>query len=237
MGVPRGYCAGAMPQDSSDSPASVPGGPGRPPPAIPDHEMLRPIGGGSYGEVWLARHRLLHTYRAVKVVARARFAEDRPFARELEGIQRFEPVSRTHPSQVNILQVGRGAGDAFFYYAMELADDQHTGQQIDPARYAPKTLRSELQPRGRLPVAQCLQIGLALTTALEHLHRAGLIHRDIKPSNVIFVHGLPKLADLGLVTAAGRECSFVGTEGGMPPRKGRAARRRTSTPWARCSTR
>src|SRR5207237_3827992 len=53
----------------------------------------------------------------------------------------------------------------------------------------------------------------ALTTALKHLHSAGLIHRDIKPSNVIFVNGLPKLADIGLVAAAGEECSFVGTEG------------------------
>ena len=179
--------------------------------------MLRRIGAGSYGEVWLARHEVLGTYRAVKVVYRAHFREERPFERELEGIQRFEPVSRSHPGQVSILQVGRNEVDGFFYYAMGLADDQLTGQQIDPDRYAPKTLRSELDRLGRLPFTDGLQIGLALTTALKHLHAAGLIHRDIKPSNVIFIDGLPRLADIGLVAAAGTECSLVGTEGYLAP--------------------
>ena len=48
-----------MKQDSTSSPASADGLPGRPRPAVPDHEMLRLIGHGSYGEVWLARHAVL----------------------------------------------------------------------------------------------------------------------------------------------------------------------------------
>ncbi|MCL4786048.1 MAG: protein kinase [Verrucomicrobia bacterium] len=186
--------------------------PEHPPPAIPDHEVLRRIGRGSYGEVWLARN-LMGSYRAVKVVYRGQFAEDRPFDREFAGLRNFEPVSRSHPSQVSIFHVGRRDAEGYFYYVMELADDQQAGQQIDPDHYQPKTLRSVLNQNGRLPVAQCVEIGLALATALKHLHAAGLIHRDIKPSNVIFVHGLPKLADIGLVAAADTECSFVGTEG------------------------
>jgi len=199
----------APPGSSSSGARRIPAGP---PPAIPDYQMLRRIGGGSYGEVWLARD-VLGNYRAVKVVHRGQFNHDRPFEREFEGIRNFEPVSRSHPSQVSLFHVGRNDADGYFYYVMELADDQRTGQQIDPERYEPKTLRSELRQRGRLPVAGCLKVGLTLTTALKHLHGAGLIHRDIKPSNVIFVHGLPKLADIGLVAAAGDECSFVGTEG------------------------
>ncbi len=206
-----------MKQDSTNPPASAGGLPERPRPAVPDHEMLRLIGHGSYGEVWLARHTVLNTYRAVKVVYRDRFLEDRPFERELEGIQRFEPVSHLHPSQMRIFRVGRSAGTGNFYYAMELADDQRTGPEIAPEHYEPKTLRSELRQRGRLAVGESLGIGLALTGALEHLHDAGLIHRDIKPSNVIFVQGQPKLADIGLVTAAGEACSFVGTEGYAAP--------------------
>lgn len=186
--------------------------PEHPPPAITDHEVLRRIGRGSYGEVWLARN-LMGSYRAVKVVYRGQFAEDRPFEREFAGLRNFEPVSRSHPSQVNIFHIGRRDAEGYFYYVMELADDQQTGQQIDPDHYQPKTLRSVLNQNGRLTVAQCVEIGLALATALKHLHAAGLIHRDIKPSNVIFVHGLPKLADIGLVAAADTECSFVGTEG------------------------
>src|SRR5437868_6633908 len=92
----------------------------RPTPQVPDHEMLRRIGGGSYGEVWLARS-VMGTYRAVKIVYRDSFDNDRPFEREFTGIQKFEPISRSHESQVDILHVGKGEG--YFYYVMELADD------------------------------------------------------------------------------------------------------------------
>jgi WD40 repeat protein len=44
-----------------------------------------------------------------------------------------------------------------------------------------------------------------------------LVHRDIKPSNIIFVHGIPKLADIGLVTDVGEARSIVGTEGYLAP--------------------
>ena len=54
-------------------------------------------------------------------------------------------------------------------------------------------------------------------TALEHLHGHGLVHRDIKPSNVVFAGGVPKLADIGLVTSIDATQSFVGTEGFFPP--------------------
>jgi WD40 repeat protein len=184
------------------------------PPRVADHELLCRIGGGSYGEVWLARN-LLGTYRAVKVVYRADFQDERPFEREFAGIKRFEPISRLHESQVDILQVGRAAD--YFYYVMELADDQRTAQQIDPERYIPRTLRSDIQRRATLPLSDCLDIALALTTALEHLHSHHLVHRDIKPSNIIFIGGAPKLADIGLVTGVDATRSYVGTEGFIPP--------------------
>jgi len=187
----------------------------QPPPDIPDHQMLRLIGSGSYGQVWLARN-VMGQFKAVKVIHRARFLDERPYEREFEGICRFEPVSH-FPSQVNISHVGRNDRDGYFYYVMELADDQHSGQQVDPANYEPRTLRSELKQRGRLPFNECLDLGLALTAALSHLHSHGLVHRDIKAANVIFVGGQAKLADIGLVAAAEAECSFVGTEGYVPP--------------------
>ncbi len=186
----------------------------RAPVAVPDHVLLRCIGRGAYGEVWLARN-TLGQYRAVKVLHRTAFGDDRPFEREFAGIQRFEPISRSHESQLNILHVGRGSDH--FYYVMELADDQGQGASVDEASYTPRTLRSELLFRGRLPVDECVRLGLALTTALGHLHRNGLVHRDIKPSNIVFVNGIPKLADIGLVALAERTMSFVGTEGYLPP--------------------
>jgi eukaryotic-like serine/threonine-protein kinase len=79
-----------------------------PPPAIPDYTVLRRIGGGAYGEVWLARN-FTGSHFAIKVVHRCLFDHDRPYERELAGIQRFEPISRSHPSQVAIHHVGQNS--------------------------------------------------------------------------------------------------------------------------------
>jgi class 3 adenylate cyclase/tetratricopeptide (TPR) repeat protein len=185
-------------------------------PHIPDHELIRPIGRGSYGEVWLARS-VVGTYRAVKVVRRRSFADERPFEREFAGLKRFEPISRTHPGFISILHIGRNERSGFFYCIMEIADDVASGQAIAPETYAPRTLASELARRVRLPLGECVETGSSLAAALKHLHRHGLVHRDIKPSNIIFVHGLPKLADIGLVTAINEATTSLGTRGYAPP--------------------
>ena len=182
-------------------------------PAIPDHEMLRVIGRGAYGEIWLARG-LTGALRAVKVVYRSTFESARAFNREFEGMSSFEPISRAHDGFMNILHVGRS--EAFFYYIMELADDHATGRQIDVENYVPRTLKTEMERRGRIPASECVQLGLWLSAALAALHGHGLAHRDIKPANIIFVNGAPKLADIGLVAVSGQR-SFVGTEGYTPP--------------------
>ena len=184
-------------------------------PAIPDHEVLRVIGRGAYGEIWLARS-LTGAARAVKVVHRSTFENERAFNREFEGMSAFEPISRAHDGFVDILHVGRRDAAGFFYYVMELADDQHAGQEIDPVRYSPRTLHTEIAAHRSLPVAGCARIGWLLADALGALHAHGLAHRDIKPSNIIFVGGVPKLADIGLVATSGQQ-SFVGTEGYVPP--------------------
>ena len=181
---------------------------------MPDHTLLRRIGRGAYGEVWLARS-VTGAFRAVKIVHRQSFDHDRPFEREFEGILKFEPISRLHDSQVDILHVGR-AEDCFFY-VMELADDQTTGGQIKADHYTPRTLKSDLLFHGRLPFEECVRIGLALTTALENLHGNALAHRDVKPSNIIFVNGVAKLADIGLVAGVEATRSYVGTEGFAAP--------------------
>jgi len=87
----------------------------------------------------------------------------------------------------------------------------------DSDLYTPRTLRSELSQRGPLPLDECIQFGLALTSALAHLHQHGLVHRDVKPSNIIVVNGQPKLADVGLVTEVSDAHSRVGTVGFIPP--------------------
>ncbi len=185
------------------------------PPKVPNHEMVRIIGRGAYGEIWLARS-LTGSLCAVKIVDRATFASEKTFQREFEGMAKFEPISRSHDGFVDILHVGRDEAGGFFYYVMELADDHVAGTRIDPAHYVPKTLKAELSRRSRLLVDECLSIGILLTQALGALHRNGLVHRDIKPANIIFVGGQPKIADIGLVASTG-QLSYVGTEGYVPP--------------------
>src|ERR1017187_3781527 len=208
-------------------------------PSVPDYELLRRIGRGAYGDVWLARSKATGVLRAAKIVWRHTFEDNRPFQREFEGIQRFERISREHPSQLALFHIGRNEPAGYFYYVMELADAaqvpgaecQGSGHDarreettrlspdtshLSPGTYVPHTLRADLE-RGRLTAARVLEIGVALSEALGHLHRNGLVHRDVKPSNVIFVNGRPKLADIGLVTDASDRCSIVGTEGYLPP--------------------
>jgi eukaryotic-like serine/threonine-protein kinase len=182
-------------------------------PLIPDHELLRVIGRGAYGEIWLART-LTGALRAVKVVYRATFESARAFQREFQGMSAFEPISRAHAGFVDILHVGRTS--EYLYYTMELADDHVAGRKIDIVNYEPRTVKADLARHKRLSAFESIQLGLSLTDALETLHAHGLTHRDIKPSNIIFIDGVPKLADIGLVAATGQQ-SFVGTEGYVPP--------------------
>jgi serine/threonine protein kinase len=182
-------------------------------PLIPDHEVLRVIGRGAYGEIWLARG-LTGALRAVKVVHRSTFESERAFQREFQGMSSFEPISRAHAGFVDILHVGRTS--EYLYYIMELADDHIAGRKIDIVNYAPRTLKSDLDRQKRLSASESIQLGLSLTEALDALHAHELTHRDIKPSNIIFIDGVPKLADIGLVAATGQR-SFVGTEGYVPP--------------------
>ncbi len=188
------------------------------PPSIPDLEILRLIGKGAYGEVWLARS-LTGAYRAVKIVWREDFDDERSFVREFEGILNYEPIARNIPGLVHILHVGQSNEPTpFYYYVMELADDARTGIHIDPANYVPRTLRSDKQQYGNrpMPLDYSLEVGSQLSHALQYLHGEGLTHRDVKPANVVFVNGRPKLADIGLVAHADQR-SFVGTEGFIPP--------------------
>jgi serine/threonine protein kinase len=187
----------------------------RPPVSIPEHQMIRRIGGAS-GEVWLARN-TLGTYRAVKIVLFRAGGQREMSLSELAGILRFEPVSRLHDGLVDILQVGGGEEAGYFYYVMELADGVNTGQAIDAETYVPRTLAQDIRQRGRLPVGECIRLGAAFASALGFLHRHNLIHRDLKPSNILFVNGFPKLADAGLLTGMSNEREYVGTEGFIAP--------------------
>ena len=182
-------------------------------PSISDYQLLRIIGEGSFGEVWLASHLPTQTYRAIKLLNKSSAAN---LERELAGLHNYARIAEKYDGLLRIHALGRQA-DGNWYYVMELGDDELNADNINPDKYEPKTLASEIKSRGRLPVVECIDLIAVLADSLAYLHRHGLIHRDIKPSNVVFVRGQPKLADIGLVTDIGGTHSFAGTKGYTPP--------------------
>jgi CHASE2 domain-containing sensor protein len=191
-------------------------------PDTPDYELFDPpFGEGAYGKVWIVRN-AVGQWQALKVIYLSKFDNNKdPFDREFSGISRYKPISDKHPGLLRIDFVTRKR-EAYFYYVMELGDALFPGWEKDPSSYKPRdlmTLRAQ-SPGQRLPVRECIRIGIALSDALEFLHQQGLTHRDIKPQNVIFVKGQPKLADVGLtaeIRPEEAERTFVGTPGYMPP--------------------
>ena len=191
-------------------------------PDAPGYELFNPpFGEGAYGKVWLARNKA-GQWRALKAVYLANFDQNAgPYEREFNGIKKYQPISDKHPGLLRVEFVSeKRAG--YFYYVMELGDPLKPGWEREPSTYKPRDLvgeRARSQGR-RLPVRECVRIGLALSDALDFIHRQGLTHRDIKPQNIIFVNGQPKLADLGLITEIrppDQERTLVGTPGYMPP--------------------
>lgn len=191
-------------------------------PDTPDYELFDPpFGEGAYGKVWIVRN-AVGQWQALKVVYLSKFDNNTdPFDREFNGISRYKPISDKHPGLLRVDFVTRKR-EGYFYYVMELGDALAPGWERNPSTYKPRDLasiRARAENR-RLPLPECIRIGIALSDALEFLHQQGLTHRDIKPQNIIFVKGHPKLADVGLtaeIRPEDAERTFVGTPGYMPP--------------------
>ncbi|MBQ9336078.1 MAG: serine/threonine protein kinase [Lentisphaeria bacterium] len=160
-------------------------------------------GSGGMGVVYLAQDAIGRTV-AVKIVALC------DFQRELAGIRRY---IRTADGQPNLIQIFHaGIEQDCLYYIMEAADNLN-----GDGPYVPKTLSALLARDGKLPPRDTLELIRPLAAGLQVLHHDGLIHRDIKPENIIFVRGVPKLCDPGLVCTADATASLVGTLGYLPP--------------------
>ncbi|MSU61721.1 MAG: hypothetical protein EXS31_04870 [Pedosphaera sp.] len=82
---------------------------------VPDRELIERIGRGGCGEVWLARNRTTGTLRAVKIVFRQEFEDERPYQCEFEGLLKFEPIFHSNPSPPASLHIGRDDAAGCFY--------------------------------------------------------------------------------------------------------------------------
>ncbi len=147
-----------------------------PPPRFDGYELVRLLGHGGMGQVFLARDVLLDRHVAIKFIAAevANQARER-FVVEARAIARLQ-----HPNVVAIFRVGEVEGRPY------LVSEFVRGQPLD--RVA--------RP---LPWREALRIAQDLARALSAAHRRGVVHRDIKPANVILSEeGDAKLLDFGL---------------------------------------
>ncbi len=155
------------------------------------YDLVRRLGRGGMGEVWLARHRLLPRMAAIKFVAppdeadRGRRSElDRQFEAEAAAISRLSSVHT-----VTLYDFGV-ADDGEWYYVMELLDG------ID--------LQQAVESWGPLPDWRVARILAQTCRSLAEAHRQGLVHRDIKPGNLMLCRmgdelDVVKVVDFGLV--------------------------------------
>jgi serine/threonine-protein kinase len=151
------------------------------------YTLVRKLGEGGMGEVFLAEHRLLKRPCAVKFV-RAEMAADRSAATRFEREVRAV-TTLAHPNTVRVYDYGR-ADDGSFYYVMEYLDGP--------------TLDRLVRDRGPLPPGRAVYLLRQLCGALAEAHGLGLVHRDLKPSNVLVAKlggqsDVAKLLDFGLV--------------------------------------
>lgn len=207
----------------------------RPPPAVKGYTLLRKIGEGAFGVVWLAKNDLTRVYRAIKAVYHTGHEGHVLYDNELTGVIAYDRVCLGYDGFIRVLEVGRDEARGCFFYVMEIADNAEAASntllgddsQLEPETYTPLTLKQRLINKSRqspeeqrifgLSSSDALNIAKSLAVTLATLHAHGLIHRDIKPSNVLFKRGAPKLADAGLVTKETKDLSPIGTEGYMPP--------------------
>jgi serine/threonine-protein kinase len=167
--------------------------------AVAGWRLLRPLGRGAHGAVYLAVAADGGAAVALKLIplppadahARRAFLEQAQVA-----------ASLSHPDIVALRAAGI-EGDTG-WLAMEPAPGADLGRYAQPARL--------------LPEALVLHIGERIAGALAHAHRQGVVHRDLKPANVM-VH-LPsdtvKLTDLGLARPAAAEATRTGVVPGTP---------------------
>jgi serine/threonine-protein kinase len=171
------------------------------------YELVKLLGRGGMGEVWLARHRRLCSGAAVKLIRPEVLIEKT--GREAHVLRRrFEQEARAtarlrSPHTVVLHDYGVSE-EGSFYYAMELLEGLDLEGVVE--RFGP-------QPPSR--VAHILR---QVCDSLAEAHGYGLVHRDIKPSNIFLAHlgvqcDFVKVLDFGLVKTDEAEATRLTLDG------------------------
>ncbi len=172
-----------------------------------NYRVVRLIGEGGFGEVYLVENELIQRRAAVKVLHPA-------LAQDAELVRRFLNEARAasaicHPNIVEVLDAG-GTPEGAPYILMEFLEGV--------------SLQKRLADRGRLALRQVLDIANQAGSALVAAHAAGIVHRDLKPENLFLVPdtGVPsgervKVLDFGIakIRLGGGTGGTVRTRTGM----------------------
>jgi serine/threonine-protein kinase len=148
-----------------------------------DYRILRRLGEGGTGAVFLAYHGKENRQVAIKVLSK-QLAEKQP------SLDRFYREAKSgallnHPNIVRNLAVGQDRQTGLHYLVLEYVDGPSALDLLDKFKH--------------LPVGDALHVALDIARALEHAHSRNVVHRDIKPGNILItLSGLAKLADMGL---------------------------------------
>jgi serine/threonine-protein kinase len=184
------------------------------------YRVLRPIGEGGMGSVWLAEHIELGRRAALKML----HAE---FSNRPDIVARFFNEARAatsiaDPGIVQIFDFGRHV-DGSAYIVMELLD----GEPLD----------SRLKREGALTLVDALRLMRQVASTLEAAHACGIVHRDLKPENIFIVRDpevpggeRPKVLDFGIAKLAGdragvktQTAAMMGTPAFMSPEQCRGS--------------
>lgn len=169
-------------------------------------KLLAHCGGGAYGDVYFCED-ISGRKMAVKIVSKMRLGDS--WERELKGVINYRKITENAPGLLQIFHVEDD--DECFFYTMEPADS------VSNTEYIPDTLARRLQS-GPLPQGELSGILSGVFNGIKLIHDAGFAHRDIKPDNILFVKGVPKLADIGLISALSNSMTqLVGTLDFIPP--------------------
>ncbi|ROR42632.1 serine/threonine-protein kinase [Kitasatospora cineracea] len=174
------------------------------PSAIGDYRLLRRLGAGGMGRVYLGRTAGGRTV-AVKVV-RPELADDPEFR------ARFRQE----------VSAARRVGGRWTAPVLD-ADTEGPRPWVATGYVAGPALGEAVRTAGPLPVRSVHALGARLAEALEQVHALGLVHRDVKPSNVLLTLDGPRLIDFGVARALDAASTYthsgyvVGSPGFMSP--------------------
>ncbi len=168
---------------------------------IGSYTLLRKLGKGGFGEVWLAERR--SQFVTKRVAVKLPLDEQVNFDAIRQEAELWEQASG-HPNVLPIIDA-----------------DVFDGQVVIVSEYADGgSLADRIKREGKLPLQKAVEITVGILNGLEFLHSRKIIHRDIKPQNILLQGDTPRLADFGISRAMNTtivSSTIIGTDAYMSP--------------------